>query len=103
MTVIELLAGLVSEKLLHARLWDYSGEWGNFMGLICPRFSLFWGIACAVYVSFIHIILSNATETLRANAAFSIFTGIYLGLMSGDALEILRARKSQDIFSYNNE
>lgn len=35
MTAIEYIAGLMSLKLMHVRLWDYSNQWGNIQGLIC--------------------------------------------------------------------
>lgn len=35
MTAIEYIAGLMSLKLMHVRLWDYSSQWGNIQGLIC--------------------------------------------------------------------
>ena len=35
--------------MFHVRLWDYSNEWMNYEGLICPKFSLFWGLICALY------------------------------------------------------
>lgn len=40
MTVIEYAAGILSLKVLKVRLWDYSGQWGNIQGIICPKFSL---------------------------------------------------------------
>ena len=33
-TLLELITGLIYVDLLKANLWDYSGEWGNFRGLI---------------------------------------------------------------------
>lgn len=41
MTVIEYIAGLMSLKINKVRLWDYSDQWGNIDGIICPKFSLF--------------------------------------------------------------
>ena len=49
MTVIEYIAGWCSLKLFHVRLWDYSNEWGNVQGIICPKFSLFWAMMGAAY------------------------------------------------------
>lgn len=34
---------------MHVRLWDYSNQWGNIQGLICPQFSLIWAAASAGY------------------------------------------------------
>ena len=45
-TGIELAAGLFGRGVLHAAVWDYSAEWGNFFGLVCPRFSLLWLALC---------------------------------------------------------
>lgn len=49
-TFLELFVGyaLISNGV---RMWDYSGQWLNYKGLICPLFSLFWfllSIAAAV-------------------------------------------------------
>ena len=91
-TLIELIAGIIYVELLGVDLWDYSGEWGNFRGLICPRFSFFWGIICAVYLLFIHRLLLSFTDWLSLNAGFSIFAGIYLGLMLADTLGLNMSR-----------
>ena len=45
-TGVELAAGLVCNRLLHWGVWDYSGEWGNLWGQVCPRFSLYWFLLC---------------------------------------------------------
>ena len=43
---IELAAGLFCRGVLHTAVWDYSAEWGDFCGLVCPRFSLLWLALC---------------------------------------------------------
>ena len=49
MTALEYIAGLMSLKVMHLRLWDYSHCWGNIQGLICPLFTFFWGVLSALY------------------------------------------------------
>ena len=44
MTAIEYLAGILCLKIAKVRLWDYSDEWKNVDGIICPKFSLFWAL-----------------------------------------------------------
>lgn len=44
---LELAVGLASRRLLHIVVWDYSAEWGNLAGLICPRYSFYWFVLCA--------------------------------------------------------
>ena len=40
-TAMEYLAGIIFIKGMNIKLWDYSNEWGNIQGIICPRFSAF--------------------------------------------------------------
>lgn len=49
MTLIELIGGLIFIKGMKVRLWDYSGRWGNYNGIICPLFSLIWTVAGALF------------------------------------------------------
>lgn len=60
LTLIELIAGLIFVKGMKLRLWDYSKQWGNFEGLICPLFSFFWLVGAALYV----LLLSSPIESL---------------------------------------
>ena len=48
MTLIEYIAGLIFIKGMHVKLWDYSKRWGTIDGIICPLFSLFWTVLCAL-------------------------------------------------------
>ena len=54
MTVIEYIAGIIFIKGMKIKLWDYSDEWGNIGGIICPKFSFFWAVLGAVYYFLIH-------------------------------------------------
>ena len=46
-TMVELTAGLLFNR--NYSVWDYRGHWGNYMGQICPLFSLLWiGLAALV-------------------------------------------------------
>lgn len=49
-TVVELAAGLLLNKLLGLAVWDYSGLPGNLWGQICPQFSLVWWALCTVFI-----------------------------------------------------
>ena len=49
-TAVELAVGYLADRLLGCRLWDYSGEKGNILGYVCPRFSLVWDVACAAVI-----------------------------------------------------
>ena len=43
LTFIELMCGLVFIKYFKMPLWDYSDNFCNYRGIICLKFSLYWG------------------------------------------------------------
>ncbi len=80
MTVIEYIAGWISLHYFRVRLWDYSNNWGNISGLICPLYSFFWWVLGAVYYFLIHPHILRALEWLSNNLAFSFFIGFFYGI-----------------------
>ncbi len=110
MTVIEYIAGIAALKIAHVRLWDYSGEWGNIDGLICPKFSLIWALLGAVYYFFVHPHILDALAWLSRNLAFSFFIGLFFGVFiidlahSADLTVKLRkfAREHDVVIRYEN-
>ena len=49
-TALEFVWGYVLNIILQLNLWDYSNMWGNFMGQICPLFSLAWCLISGVAI-----------------------------------------------------
>ena len=86
MTVIEYIAGIVSLKMLHVRLWDYSRRWGNIQGLVCPLFSFFWAVISAVYYFCVHPYILDALRWLSENLAFSFVIGFFFGVFTIDVV-----------------
>ena len=86
MVLIELIGGVFLLKVLNLRLWDYRKQWGNFMGVICPKFALIWGAIGAVYYLFIHEIIIEWLVWLSQNLAFSFFVGLFFGLFIVDII-----------------
>ena len=84
MTLVEYITGLIFIKGMNVKLWDYSDRWGNIQGIICPLFTLFWGIIGAVYYLFLHKFFVGAAEWLGENPWFSFGVGIYLGIFIVD-------------------
>lgn len=84
MTAIEYIAGILCLKCSKLRLWDYSNEWGNVQGIICPKFSLFWAILGALYYFLIHPFILDALNWLSRNLAFSFFIGMFFGVFLVD-------------------
>ena len=82
MTLIELIGGFISVQFFRVRLWDYSEEWMNFHGLICPKFSLFWGLICALYYFFVfpvfHMIAPGVIDVPWMILAVGMYLGVFL-------------------------
>lgn len=81
LTVLEYITGLIFIKGMKIKLWDYSKRWGNIQGIICPLFSLFWGIIAAVFVYFmfdpLHIAAQWAAGSVWMIFAIGIFYGVF--------------------------
>ena len=90
MTLIELVGGLVAVKYFHVQLWDYSGEWGNFMGVICPKFSVIWGLICALYYFVFYPFLQNLAEQVVEIPWLILVVGMYMGIFIIDLFTSLR-------------
>lgn len=79
-TALEYLAGIIFIKGMHIKLWDYSKEWGNIKGIICPKFSLYWMILSAIYYFLIHPRIIGALYWLSCHLTFSFFIGFFYGV-----------------------
>lgn len=86
MTGIEYIAGIFCLKFAKVRLWDYSGEWGNVQGIICPKFSLIWAVLGALYYFLIHPHILEALNWLSRNLAFSFVVGLFFGVFIVDVV-----------------
>jgi len=83
-TVLELLTGLFFRSFYKVKLWDYSSDYFNYKGLICPLFSMYWaGIAVAFYY-FIFPLLNQLLSRPKS-LALIFCMGILLGIMIVDA------------------
>lgn len=80
MTIIEYIAGIIFIKGMKVKLWDYTNEWGNIKGIICPRFSFYWAVLSAIYYFFIHPHILNSLYWLAQHLAFSFIIGFFYGI-----------------------
>ena len=80
-TVIEYIAGLIFIKGMGVKLWDYSNEWGNIDGLICPLYMLLWGVLGAIYYYAVNPYILDSLSWLEDNLAFSFVIGFFFGII----------------------
>lgn len=90
-TAFELVTGIVFDKLLKRKMWDYSGLKYNFGGYICISFALVWGITAAICVKYLNPLLlmqTNAAETVLK----SIFSAVIIVLMLTDMFSFIKSK-----------
>ena len=103
MTVIEYIAGIIFIKGMNTKLWDYSDEWGNIGGIICPKFSFFWAVLSAIYYFLIHPYILDGIRWLSENLAFSFFIGLFFGTFIIDVCFSLDLLVKIRRFAANND
>ena len=103
MTAIEYIAGIFLLKVAHIRLWDYSKEWGNIQGLICPRFSVIWSALGAIYYFLIHPRILDALTWFSNNLTFSFVIGLFFGVFSVDVAQSLHIATKLKQFAQEND
>lgn len=84
LTLLEYITGLIFIKGMHIKLWDYSAQWGNVQGIICPLFSLLWGVIAAGFVYVLFGPLHAAAVWAAENAWTIFFIGAFYGIFFVD-------------------
>lgn len=85
-TLIEYIGGLIFIKGMGVKLWDYSKEWGNIDGLICPRYTFYWGIIATLYYYLVNPYIIDILSWLENNLAFSFVIGFFFGIIVLDLI-----------------
>ena len=80
MTLIEYIAGLIFIKGMNLKLWDYTEMKGNIQGIICPQFSIIWGLLGCISYFVINPYVIEWIVWLSHHLAFSFFIGMFFGI-----------------------
>lgn len=102
-TAMEYLAGIIFIKGMNIKLWDYSNEWGNIQGIICPRFSAFWLILSGLYYFIIHPKIIESLYWLASHLTFSFFIGFFYGVFIIDFAYSLQVLVKIRTFARENQ
>ncbi len=103
MTVIEYIAGLIFIKGMKIKLWDYSEEWGNISGIICPKFSVIWTLLAAAYYFFVQQYVIRLVEWFADNIAFTFVVGMFYGILIIDLVYSLNIVGNIRRFAVEND
>lgn len=80
LTLIEYVGGVIFIKGMKIKLWDYSNQWGNVQGIICPLYSFLWTAAGALYYFLLDDFFYNSIEWFWNNLAFAFIVGLFFGI-----------------------
>lgn len=61
-TLLELITGVIMNKIFHMRWWDYSQNPLNFHGYVCLPASIGWGGAALIVMKLLHPRISSIPE-----------------------------------------
>lgn len=103
MTIIEFITGFYCLKVNNERYWDYSNEWGNIEGVICPKFSIAWLILCAIYYYLLHPFVDSVVLWLLNNPIYSFVVGLICGIFLVDLNSSLEINKKFKEFARDND
>lgn len=84
LTLLEYVTGLIFIKGMKIKLWDYSKQWGNIQGIICPLFSIMWGVIAAIFVYVLFRPLQNMAVWAADNMPMVFVLGIFYGVFFVD-------------------
>ena len=84
MTLVEYIAGIIFVKGMHIKLWDYSNEKGNIQGVICPKFTIIWGVLSLLYYFFLYPPITRMIMWFMNHQLFSFTVGSVFGVFMID-------------------
>lgn len=103
MTVIEYIAGLIFIKGMKVKLWDYTDEKLNIQGIICPKFSMIWGLLGCAYYFTVNTRVIGWVVWLSQHLTFSFFIGMFFGIFIIDLSYTFRLSNKIRKFATENE
>ncbi|MDD7266840.1 MAG: putative ABC transporter permease [Lachnospiraceae bacterium] len=64
-SLLELITGVVMERIFETKYWDYSHLPLNFKGYICLPISIGWGVFSTVLIRVVHPIVSGTVQMIE--------------------------------------
>lgn len=104
-TILELVVGLVLRALFHTQWWDYSKEPFNIAGLVCLRFSIYWGLGGAFLVKVVHPSIRDAVNVVPDALLFVIVVALTVVMLCDLVITVrgIRHLQSQNALLFDIE
>lgn len=83
-TAMEFLAGVIFIKGMRIKLWDYSQNRGNILGIICPQYTFYWWLLSAAYYFLIHPKILEWLYWFTNHLSFCLVVGFFYGVFTVD-------------------
>jgi uncharacterized membrane protein len=90
MTIFELITGYIFILKLNIRLWDYTDNRFNYRGIICPLYTFFWGLICAIYYLLVHKPMLKILDTVTNWPGYHVVVIVFFTLFALDFLHAAR-------------
>ncbi len=103
MTIIEYIAGLIFIKGMKVKLWDYSAQKFNLQGIICPLFTIIWGLLGSLYYFTVNSHVEGWVAWLANHLTFSFFIGMFFGIFAVDLWYSLEMSAKMRKFAVDNQ
>lgn len=90
-TAFELITGIIFDKLLNRKMWDYTEQKFNLGGYICLGFTAIWGTVAAFCIRYLNPLLllsDNANDT----ALKTVFCIALSAFMIADIFSFVKTR-----------
>ena len=102
-TFFEYIAGMIFIVGMKIKLWDYSKNWGNIKGIICPQFTFYWWLLSASYYFLIHPKILEWLFWFTNHIEFSFVVGFFYGVLCVDLSYTLKTMTRIRRFARENK
>lgn len=85
-TLLEYVTGVLFDRLLGTRLWDYSDKPFNFQGLVALEFSLYWGVLALLFGYGLHPLTVRLADLLAGTGVLPFLKYVFVPVLLGDTL-----------------
>lgn len=92
-STLEFLTGLILEKFLHKKWWDYSNEPFNIKGYICLRFSIAWGFICVFVLKLVNPTFINLINNMNIIVGYILLSVFTISIIIDFIFTILQVSK----------
>lgn len=92
-SALELITGLILEKLYRIRWWDYSDVPFNFKGFICLKFSLVWGLVCMAVMYGVNPVIQGIVVRLHTSIKIILVSGFTAIFISDIIVTVVTIKK----------